>query len=1083
MNAQHFHNHEENDSRKALEYIENLGQWNDNILYQSKIKNGAVFLESNCLTFTQISPEDLGKLDDLVHQEGEDWKNIKMNMHAWKVYFQNANLKAVARGDKKMATYHNYFIGNDQSSWKGNVPLFENVKYESLYDNIDLKTYCDGGNFKYDFIVHPNGNADEIELMYEGLDGIKIEKGNLILQTSVGVFTEIEPYAYQVIDGKKVQVKCEYKLNDNTLSFDFPDEFNKNYTLVIDPTLIGSTLSGTVGGSNYGHAATYDDFGNIYSAARNFSVGYPATSGAFQNVAAGMQDIAISKLSPNASTLIYATHLGGSSNDLPHSMFVSSANELYILGSTSSANFPTLSGCFSKIFGGAIDIIVTHFNAAGSGVIGSTFVGGSNMDGINYTTSNYGDNFRGEIIVDALGDCYVASGTMSTNFPITTGAYQTSLGGSGDAVVFKMNSTLTTMYWGTFIGGTGSDFGLGLRLDNSGDVYVCGAADQGFMIGTGYQPTHAGLDDGFIVKLTGNGSTVSASTFVGTSANDNAFFIDLDDAGKVYVYGQTSAGTMTATAGTYNVPLSRQYINRFDPTLVTRDISSLIGSGSVGGFVPIAFMVDNCGFIYFSGHSAGGSSLPLSPNAIQTVGGIYIGVLEPDALGLHYATHYGGVGDHTDGGTSRFDPSGIIYQSVCTSSGFNTTLGAYSSTYPMGFDIGVFKIAFEAIPIGASASFTTNTNYCVPLTATFVNNSVGASYLWDFGDGSPIDTSANPVHVYTTSGTYTVMLVANDSNSCFLSDTAYYTVVVPSPFSIDLGPDIFLCSGTDTLIPNFSGANYLWQDGSTDSMFVVSAPGTYYVTVTVGPCVANDTIEVSYLTVDVDLGADDFICTGDSVILDAGNLGATYLWSDSSTAQTLVVNTTGTYWVLVNGTLCSDMDTINVSAEPLLNLGMDTILCSGLINLAPNLSVSSTTLWQDGSIGPIFQVYSSGIYYVTVTTNSCVSTDTIEVTYLTIDTDLGPDLLLCSGDEVTLDAGVPGSTYLWSDNSNGQTLQVSAPGNYWVIVNNTHCSDSDAVVITEETFIPGFNVLDTTGCIPMITYFMDTTISSASIVN
>ncbi len=1080
----HNHNHSSRHADAPLEYIANEGQWQENILFEAKVENGAVYLEQNCLTFSQLSGADLTYLDEVVHQDGDDWMNVVLNGHAWKVNFLNGSLQSQVSGVNKRKAYHNYFIGNDASKWAGNVPMYNSVHYASIYPNVDLKTYSDEGHFKYDFIVHPSGSIIDIQLEYEGVDGISLKNGNLMLETSVGEFTETAPYAYQIIDGKKVQVVCNYQLNGSVLSYELPEGYDETVDLIIDPTLVGATLSGTVGGSNYGHAATYDNLGNIYTGARNFSSGYPVTAGAFQMIAGGGQEIGISKLSPNATTLIYATHLGGSSSDLPHSMFVSNQNELFILGTTNSTNFPTSLGALDNTLGGTKDMIVTHFNATGTGIIGSTYVGGSGNDGSNGVTFNYGDTYRGEIIVDAAGNCLVTCQSQSADFPVTPGAFQTVHGGGGDAVVFKMNSTLSAMTWSTYVGGTGDEIGLGLRLDAAGDVYVSGACDLSFMTATGHQAAFAGGTDGFIIKLTNNGGTIPFSTYVGTAANDNAFFIDIDANNKIYVYGQTSSGSMTTTTGTYNVPLSRQYINRFDATLAIRDISSLIGGGATGTFVPIAFMVDDCGFIYYSGHSASSSvTLPISTTAIQTVGGMYLGVLHPDATGLYYATRYGGSGAHVDGGTSRFDPSGIVYQSVCTINGFVTTPNANSSTYPSGFDIGVFKIDFEAVPIGASATFTTNTQYCAPMTATFTNNSSGTDFLWDFGDGSPQDTATNPIHTFTNPGTFNVMLVANDSAACTVSDTAYFIIDVPSQFTIDLGPDTIMCDGTITLGPNFGdSATYLWQDGSTDSVFVANGPGTYYVTLTTGPCSATDTIVVTYETVSTDLGLDDFLCTGDNIILDAGANGTNYLWSDNSTNQTLTVTAPGTYWVTISNSYCSDSDTVLISGEttvPLFNV-WDTAGCMPVVTQFADTSTSTAAIasyyWDfgDGTNSieqdPSHAYNGSGNYPVSLTitsTNGCVYTYSRMVQIILTPQPVAfftflPELPL-AGEEIEFtDQSANATSWYW-DFGDGTFSTVQNPTHayanaddvdVWLVTENNGCFDSiHANILFDEPLI------------------------------
>ena len=481
------------DEESELAFVKNNGQWPSQVEYRADVANGRVFLEKGTFTFVQMHAEDLDQHHDKMHESRAAYENFPSRGHAWKTNFVGANASPSFKELEKRTEYHNYYIGNDQTKWATRVPLFNEIGYTNLYHGIDLMVYSEKGNFKYDFIVHANAAANQIQLNYEGLNSIKLVDGNLVLNTSVGEFSELKPYAYQVINGKKVEVECNYVLNGTNVSFEFPNSYNENIDLIIDPVLVAATLSGSTA-ENYGHSATFDNDGNIYTGARNFGPGYPATVGVVQNTfAGGGTDIAISKISPDGTTIIYATYLGGSSSEYPHSMIVNGNNELFVLGTTNSSNFPTTLGAYDATIGGTQDMVITHFSEDATTLIGSTYIGGNNQDGSNSLSINYGDDFRGEIILDAGGNCLVASCTNSANFPTTTGAYQTTFGsGTQDGVVFKMNPTLSTLIWSTYIGGSAHDVCYGIRVDDNLDVFVSGATNSGFFTGTGYQTGYQG---------------------------------------------------------------------------------------------------------------------------------------------------------------------------------------------------------------------------------------------------------------------------------------------------------------------------------------------------------------------------------------------------------------------------------------------------------------------------------------------------------------------------------------------------------------------------------------------------------------
>lgn len=1001
-------------TESALVFIENDGQWEDNIDFRVSVPNGTVFLEGNSFTHVRYSGEDLEVHHEIKHEDQVAALDAIIRGHSWQSNFIGANTQVSASGVMQRSEYYNFFIGNNQSKWAGNVNAFNSVYYSDLYDGIDMMVYSQGEAFKYDLVVDAGVSTDIIAWSYDGLDDFNLENGNLKLTTTVGDFLEMKPYAYQLINGQKVEVACEYAIQNQKVQFAFPQGYDTSIDLIIDPVLVGATLSGTVGTTNFGHCATFDDAGNMYSGAISFGAGYPTTVGSFQ-AAFGVSavSIAISCLSPDASTLLYATYLGGSSADYPHSMIVSGNGELHLLGSSVSPDFPTTAGALSTVNNGLMDATVTHFNNTGTALIGSTYLGGTQNDGINQLSVNYGDQYRGEIVLDAAGNIHVATSACSANFPTTAGAYQTVYGGGlQDGVLFSLNPTCSALNWSTFIGGAGHEVALGLRMDGN-DVYLCGATDNQFFAATGVQPIFGGgMADGFVMRIANNGANITASTYWGFAAEDYAFFLDIDIDGDVYIYGQSMGGNSPVTPGVYSNPSSNQFIAKMDENLNTIEFATVLGLGALGfgfDFIPIAFMVDNCKFIYFSGHTSM-AGLPTTPGALQVSGGFYLGVLEPDAINLNYATYYGGVGDHVDGGTSRFDPNGTVYQAACTFSGFNTTPGAWSSAYPAGFDVGIFKIDFEAQGITALADVAPSTSGCAPFTVDFINNSTGVGYFWDFDDNGATSAAFEPSYTFNSPGIYNVMLIAIDSATCNISDTSYLTITVNASPVVDIGNDTTLCVGNVLLDAGNPGATFTWQDNSVNQTFNVITSGTYWVEVEMAGCSTSDTINITIGAPSVDLGPDLQTCTP-ILTLDAGNPGATYTWQDNSTNQTFNVTGIGTYWVEVDA-------------------------------------------------------------------GGCVDSDTIVITAGSISVNLPNDTLLCDGELITLDAGNPGATYSWQDNSTNQTFNVNTDGIYWVDVTLGICDATDTTEVTYFSPAPYFTVVDTTGCAGFFTSFTDLSVTS-----
>jgi len=284
-----------------------------------------------------------------------------------------------------------------------------------------------------------------------------------------------------------------------------------------------------------------------------------------------------------------------------------------------------------------------------------------------------------------------------------------------------------------------------------------------------------------------------------------------------------------------------------------------------------------------------------------------------------------------------------------------------------------------------------------------------------------------------------------------------------------LGPNRTICfADSTTLNAKVRGGSYLWNNNSTSSALKVKQSGMYSVTVTAGNCAKVDSITVTVNTdFTVDVGVDSILCFGDSIVLDATMPSASYLWSDNSSAATLKVKQTGTFWadVTVNG--CTKRDSITINIDPSIQptLGNDTSICFG-DSITLNTSVTgAANLWNDNSTNSTLKVKQSGIYSVTVTAGNCTKVDSITVTVnpdFTID--IGVDSTLCFGDSIVLDATTPSASYLWSVNSTAATLKVKQAGTFWADVTVNGCTKRDSITINIDPSIQPTLGNDTSIC-------------------
>lgn len=856
-----------------LSFIKNNGQWNQSFRYKADVPNGNVFLENNGLTYQFIAEESALALQTQMHRHfaSESKEPVVARFHAFRMTFKNSNENAEIIASEKDQTYHNYYIGDDPSLWKCGVPLYHKIVYRNIYSHIDYEIFTANRSLKYNFIVAPAQSIAPIVMHYEGC-ALKTDNGKLIITTSVNEIVEQQPYAYQRINGTIVEVPCMFVVNGNDVSFR-TGTYNTAYPLVIDPVVVFATYSGSTA-DNFGFTAAFDSEGDMYSAGITEANGYPTTTGAFQDTfqggvgGKGVQgtvnyrgwDITISKYSKDGSILKYATYLGGRNNEYPHSLLVDYSDNLVVLGTTYSSNFPHAANAYDGVLNDAgnqdnTDIILTKFDPGGKFLAG-TYIGGSLNDGINAAglSYNYADEFRGDIIADKSNNYYIGSVTQSADFPALN-ALQGNMKGVYDGVVVKIDSGLSKIFWSTFWGGTNVDGIYSIDLDKQSNVYVSGGTlSTDFSTSTGaHQTTSGGGTDGFISKFSNDGKKMLASTYIGTSRYDQTYFIEIDKKGQVFAMGQTE-GHMPVSGSVYSNKDGGQYIVKLDSTLSSLLLSTVFGTGRGGGtpdpdISPTAFLVDNCDLVYIAGwgsditygnkHSGSTNGMPIvttpyPPKYATTDGNdFYLIVFEPNLTGLRYTTFFGGSAseDHVDGGTSRFDKRGIIYEAVCAScpssptpiNDFPTepkTTVKFPNNVSPRCSNAAFKIDFQ-LQTAIIADFRVTPRVaCAPQVFSMNSKSKAVRYYWDFGDGAT-DTSANPQHAYAKPGTYKIQLVCFDTNTCNLYDTAFDEVTLLSSAKADFTYDIQYCENRVTFTNiSTNQINFIWDfgDGTFDSV-------------------------------------------------------------------------------------------------------------------------------------------------------------------------------------------------------------------------------------------------------------------------
>jgi len=266
----------------GVEFIENKGQWKEDFAYKSILGNGVAYIHANGFTISITHPDDYATVLNRIHG-GNGASNptavdrtlnigskentevlpitdlaksnepLLMRSHSYRAQFIGSSGSSKFISNKPTGNDANYFIGDDPAYWKNDVKSFGEVVVKELYAGIDIRYYAGNGKIKYDLILAPGADPKRIKLQYNGVDGLRIKNGELLIKTSVGEVKEFAPIAYQIINGQRRSVNCKYVVAGNTLSYDL-GAYEKNAVLVIDPTLVFSTYSGSKS-NNWGYSA------------------------------------------------------------------------------------------------------------------------------------------------------------------------------------------------------------------------------------------------------------------------------------------------------------------------------------------------------------------------------------------------------------------------------------------------------------------------------------------------------------------------------------------------------------------------------------------------------------------------------------------------------------------------------------------------------------------------------------------------------------------------------------------------------------------------------------------------------------
>ena len=652
-----------------------------------------------------------------------------------------------------------YFIGNDPKNWQSGIPTYGQVKYPQVYPGVDLVFYGNQRQLEYDFVVAPGADPSRIAWRIDGARARVDAQGNLLLHSPNGPIAFKKPVLYQMDGDRKTSVEGSFAVAANQVRFRL-GSYDHSRALIVDPVLsYASYLAGTgddrigvttgpgflqVGASQ---ALALDSAGSVYVTGSTLSVDFPTKSpiqGApppKQVAPGGWASAFVTKFSPDGSSLVYSTYLGGNGADHGYAIAVDSSGSAYVTGLTTSPNFPTTLGAYQTVCAPIANntgestaasncnsfdynAFVTKLNPAGTGLVYSTFLGG------------YGNwAYAHAIAVDSAGRAYIAGNetdvcatsyyTFQSCFPTTTGAViggdKTGGGSPQYAFVAVFDPTGARLLYSTLFGdlnglgtplsGAGDAWATGVAVDANGYFYLVGETKAGKLPTTAgvIQPTGAPLgsngyyveaDRGFIAKFTpvtsAGGVTLAYATYLGGQTGNTSDYISgiaIDSASNAYVVGYTNSRDFPVTSGAYGTvcgisgTCSAAHVTKLNPTATSIVWSTYVGDSKSDSSDALYWtgpiQLDGKGNIYIVGQA--GSTFPLlNPVEPAVAGGsMQMAVLELDPSGanLLFSTRIGSGGQQTSYPAGlAVDSAGDIYIAGNTiGPGLITTPGAFQT--------------------------------------------------------------------------------------------------------------------------------------------------------------------------------------------------------------------------------------------------------------------------------------------------------------------------------------------------------------------------------------------------------------------
>ncbi len=641
-----------------LSFEVNQGQVDSRVRFLARGKGYGIFLTDNGAAFS------LG--------------GSTLHMH-----LQNAATSARITGVDQLPGKVNYIVGNKSSDWRTNIPTYERVRYEQIYNGIDLIYYGNQRQLEYDFVIAPGASFKQIRLAFDGAGKLNLNRsGDLIIKSGAQAITLLRPKAYQDIDNKRREVSVRYSLKPRGEVTFKVGNYDKSQPLVIDPLLVYSTYLGG-SGQDTGNGIAVDSSGNVYIAGQTVSPEFPTTL-PLPAAYGGNTDAFVTKLNANGSALVYSTFLGGNLNDVATSIAVDNAGNAYVTGETNSGNFPVLNALHPTLSGNPSDAFVAELNSTGSAFVYSTYLGGHSDDSAN------------AIAIDNSGNAYVAGSTSSTDFP-TTNPVQANRSGHS---IFK--STNAAGDWAPSDSGLAASLIIDLAFQPGNSSIIYAATDTGL-----FKSTDSGA----------NWSLLPASpSFIYSD-------LALDPVNPAIIYVATNGGVFKSTDGGNSFTPSNNGIGTSVQTIVVNPVTPNILYATVGGG-PYFKSVDG-GASWSQNFVSGASrvdSITINPNTPTTLyADTNRGISRSTDSGANWTELNTGIPDFLSVNSLTIDPAqNVIYAA--------TTFGIWKSAIGSNTWANIGNVFFSVLSV---AFDPTNASVLYANTAVQIRKSIDGGNSWN----------------------------------------------------------------------------------------------------------------------------------------------------------------------------------------------------------------------------------------------------------------------------------------------------------------------------------------------------------------